>query len=499
MTARAVLLIASCALAACEPPKKETKKEEPAPTAGTPVATPGAAPAAPAAPLPGLAADPGGATGAPRFGVAFGGLATDAPRDVAVDGDGNVAVAGYFEGEATFGALGARTPAGKSDAFVARLAASGAPSWVQTFGAARDDVANGVAIDGKGNVAVTGNFLDTLTLGQGTAKAAGSDDIYVARFSPDGTPDWVWTAGGIESDGGNTIAAHPQGGWVVAGSFMGKAELGPHTFKSLGGPDAFLARLADSGEVMWALQLGGTYADTIVRVVTDPAGSIYVLGQFADKANFGGEILQAAGNAGVDVAIAKYDPSGKHLWSTRFGNPLDDAAHGLAVDPAGNVVVTGSFEKTITIGQDTFTATGESDVYVARFTTDGALQWAKAWGSTREDIGHGVAMDASGNAFVTGWFQETIDVGAPEALTSKGNKDVLLLKLDPAGRTLWARGFGDRDHDQSRGIAVDGKGRPVVAGVFRFTLDLVTPALESARAPNDKAPRTDAFVIGFDR
>ena len=99
----------------------------------------------------------------------------------------------------------------------------------------------------------------------------------------------------------------------------------------------------------------------------------------------------------------------------------------------------------------------------------------------------------------TGWFQQTIDVGAPAMLESKGNKDVFAIKLNAQGNTVWARRFGDRDHDQGRGVGVDGKGNPILAGLFRFTLGDVTPALESVHEMNDKAPKADVFVLRLDR
>jgi len=504
MTARtilaAALLILVTGVAACEA-KKEAKPAPPPP--GTPVVMPGeagsaAGPAPTATPLTPLAKDPGGAIGKPRWGVGLGGLEIDVARDVTADADGDAFVAGYFEGEATFGALGKRTSAGASDAFVAKIGKDGAPAWVRTFGAKREDVANAVAVDAKGNVAVAGNFLDDLAIDKLSARSTNSDDLFVLGLGPDGSAAWLWTAGGIGSDGANAIAAHPAGGWVVGGSFLDVAEIGPHKFKSLGGPDAFLAKLAATGEVEWALQLGGRYGDTVQRIAVDPAGSIYVLAQFADTASFGGEPLVAAGNAGVDIAVAKYDASGHHLWSKRFGNELEDGARGLAVDPAGNITFAGSFEKAIELGGKSYTSAGESDIFVVHLSTDGAFQWARVWGSPREDVGHGVAADAAGNAVITGWFQGAVDFGSGE-LTSAGNKDVFVTKLDATGALVWVQTFGDRDHDQGRAIAVDGQGQPVVTGIFRFRLADVTPPIESVHAAGDKAPKPDTFVLALAR
>src|SRR5689334_17176703 len=105
-------------------------------------------------PLPGLAADPGGATGKPLWGVGFGGLGIDAPRGIAIGPGGDAYIVGYFDGETDLGAAGkhAATPNAKdpkktgSDAFIVRLGPDGKIAWGTTFGAGRDDVANRVAV-----------------------------------------------------------------------------------------------------------------------------------------------------------------------------------------------------------------------------------------------------------------------------------------------------------------------------------------------------------------
>jgi hypothetical protein len=191
------------------------------------------------------------------------------------------------------------------------------------------------------------------------------------------------------------------------------------------------------------------------------------------------------------------------VWSQRFGNAFNDAAGGIAVDPAGHITMVGSFDKSVSFGEgDEHTSLGEADAFVARLTTDGKLEWAKTFGAEREDIAWGVASDASGNTVTTGWFQGTVDFGKG-AITSKGNKDVFAVKLDPKGNTVWAQAWGDHDHDQGRGVALDDKGDPVVVGLYRFTLALMEPALESKRDEKDpvlsKAPKPDAFVVKLSR
>jgi hypothetical protein len=91
-----------------------------------------------------------------------------------------------------------------------------------------------------------------------------------------------------------------------------------------------------------------------------------------------------------------------------------------------------------------------------------------------------------------------VDFGAGP-LVSKGNKDVFALKLDARGGLVWAQSFGDHDHDQGRGVAIDDSGAAIIVGIYRFTLGAVSPALESVRAEGDRLPKPDVFVIKLDR
>ena len=448
-------------------------------------------------PLPGLASDPGGATGAAQWATGLGGLGIDSPRGVLASGD-DVFVVGQFEGDCKFGALGVQHSAGGTDAFITRLDQAGAPTWVHAFGGAKDDVARGVAVHGD-TVVVVGNFLEGFKLGDFDHRSAGSDDLFVAAFDRKGVPQWLWTAGGPSSDGANAVVATPDGGWIIGGSFRETAKIGDTVLTSKGGTDALLIKLAATGDVEWVKQYGGFYDDTILHLAIDAQGSVYVQGEFRDVADWGGKPLKAGGGSDFDVVLAKYDQNGEHVWSQRFGNAFNDVAGGVAVDRAGNVTMAGSFDKSVSFGSgDEHNSLGESDIFVARFTTDGKLVWANTYGAEREDIGFDIAADAAGNTVTTGWYQGSVDFGTG-ALASKGNKDVFALKLDAAGKVVWAQSWGDHDHDQGRAVAIDDKGAAYVTGIFRFTLALGPAKLESVRDPTDRIPKPDVFVVKLAR
>jgi len=504
-------LIAAAALPfGCDSGKQQKKKEEAPPPPTTVQVAPKKQ--VQTAELPPLAADPGGSTGKPVWQAAFGGLGIDSTRGIAVGPDGSVYVAGYFEGEIDFGGnVGKKTSAGKSDAFLAKIGADGKVAWAQTWGAARDDLANSVAVKGD-KIVVAGSFLDDIKIGTFDKKANGSDDLYIAAFDKDGTADWLWTAGGIDSDGVNTIAATPDGGWVIGGSYTAALEIttgaGKTYIKSKGGTDALLIKLAASGDTEWVKSFGGRYDDTIMHVGVDANSNTFVQGIFKDKAEWGGpEPLVAGGGSDNDVVLAKLDANGDHVWSQRFGNAFNDVAGGLAVDSSGQVTIAGSFENkgNISFGPgDEHKSAGEADIYVARFANDGKLVWARTYGGDRVDVANDVVVDNAGNAIVTGWFEGTVELGGG-AVTTKGgnNKDVFVLKLDAKGATVWAKTFGEKDHDQGRAVAVDDKGDVYVSGLYRFALALVEPAIKQAIDAKDpilsKAPKPDVFVVKLQR
>ena len=497
------LVTASLLLCACEEKKKKLADNDvtaPPPQVKKPVEN---------KPMPALAPNTSGATGKPLWATGFGGLGIDSPRDIAAAPNGETYVVGYFDGEIDMGPggkhkaaegdvpKGAEKKGPPSDAYLVKLGADGKIAWGKTWGDKRDDTANGVAVKGD-TVVVVGSFLDHVQIGEFDHKAAGSDDMFAAAFKTDGTPLWLFTAGGIDSDGANTVVATPDGGWLIGGSFADIAAFGKYNLKSKGGTDAMLIKLQASGDLEWIKTFGGKHNDSIRHLVVDAQGNIYVQGTFRDTSDWGGKPFTAQG-AATDIVLAKYDLNGDHVWSLQIGNNFEEGASGLAVDQAGNVTMCGSFDHTISVGPgDEHVSGGESDIFVASYTNDGKLKWARTWGADRVDAASGVVADAAGNTTTIGWFENKVDFGKGD-IESKGNKDVFAVKLDEKGQLVWVQTFGDHDHDQGRAVAIDEKGQVYVAGLYRFHLDLGPSTLESARAENDRIPKPDSFVVKLDR
>lgn len=498
-----IALLSAALAAGCGGKKDDSARDTPRATAedsskkDTPSAQPETTPAQPATPpRTELEADPGGHTGKHLWSARLGGQDSDAVRDVAIDAQGNVVVTGFYSSGADLGD-GKPADADKTDIYVSKYDPRGKHLWTTRFGGKGEDVGNAVIFDPAGNVVVAGLFYDQMQVGEHMLVGKGSDDAFIAKLGADGQPLWAHKFGGSDSDTAYDLAIDSAGNLLVTGSFKGTVEAAGETFKSKGNEDMFLLMLNSAGELMWSKQLGDRYRDYGQRVAVDGHDHIVLLGTFAGQVDFGGGPLTPEGNQ--DLVLAKYDAGGAHIWSKRFGSLFDELALGLAVDPAGNITITGSFDNEISFGGDKLKSQGESDIFVARLSPEGEHLWSRGYGAAREDIGYGVGTDKFGNVVIGGWFWHTVDFGGGPLQAEGQNKDAFVLKLSAKGEHLWSRRFGGKDHDQTRGVAMNEDGHVAVAGIFRFSMDLGGQPLEAARKPDDLAPPADVFVAVFER
>jgi hypothetical protein len=161
-----------------------------------------------------------------------------------------------------------------------------------------------------------------------------------------------------------------------------------------------------------------------------------------------------------------------------FGGTSWDYLDSVAADSSGNVVATGSFEGTADFepgsGTTNLTSGGYTDIYVTKLDSSGELAWARQMGGVSQASGHSVALDSSGNVYVAGRFRGTADFDPGEGtqnLTSNGDEDGFVVKLDSNGEFVWAKSFGGAQTDVARGVAVDSAGNVYVNGYFRSTAD----------------------------
>jgi hypothetical protein len=218
-------------------------------------------------------------------------------------------------------------------------------------------------------------------------------------------------------------------------------------------------------EWQWATQAGGSGGDDAGYSITlDGAGNSYVTGSFRSMAAFGAYSFTSSGNS--DIFVAKMDADGNWLWATQAGGSGSDEGYGITLDDAGDSYVTGYFEETATFGTYSLTSSGDSDIFIAKMDTDGNWLWATQAGGISEDEGYEITLDDAMNSSITGYFEDTATFGA-HSLTSSGYSDIFVAKMDTDGNWLWASQAGSTyDDDQGRGIAIDDAGNNYVTGYF---------------------------------
>ncbi|HEY3319275.1 MAG TPA: MBG domain-containing protein [Planctomycetota bacterium] len=411
-----------------------------------------------------------------QFACASDAISTSVPpviqgyaTNLAIDGNGNRYVTGYFSGTVDFNpATGedSKTSAGGNDAFITRYNADGTYVWTRTFGGASNDAGYAIAVAGT-TVYVTGGF-DSANAGlggSGTLSTTGSTDSFIlALNASDGSQIWQQKFGGTGSDNARAIALSD--GKVLIAGYFGSPDAGVNGTGSLaqaGGWDAFVLALnAADGTEAWKLGFGGTQYDTALAIAAS-SGVVYVTGEFSATANIygiGSGSMTSTGGANTYIWAMNIS-DGSKIWMKQFGgNNGNDVGRGIAVS-GSNLYVAGSFEST-SVGMDgsgPLTKLGNASAYIlALNAADGTEQWKQKFGGSNGwDKGMGVAV-AGSSLFVMGDLESSnAGVGALGALGTSGGIDAFTLALDASnGAEIWKQKFGGGGNDNCSRIAAYG-------------------------------------------
>ena len=396
---------------------------------------------------------------------------------LAVDAAGNVFVTGDFSGQAVFGDI-TLTSAGETDIFLAKYDQNGAVQWARRAGGVGADAGNHVAVDAAGNVHITGWFRDSATFGNVTLTNTGEYTAFVARYDASGNLRWAVRPDRSQYSYGSAVAVDSVGNVLVAGTYEGTMRFNQTELRAVGKTDAFLVKLDSNGRATWALTAGGGGDDFAAGVALDASGNPHLAGSFSANAWFGRNYLSSLGES--DIFVAKFDKSGVLQWARSGGGRGSDFCGAVAVDRTGSVVVAGDFERTAAIGGQLLTSLGGADIFVARYTADGQPSWAQRAGGAGMDSAYSAAVDAAGNIHVGGEFQGKAGFGEAAVLMSFGESDIFVAKYASTGALSWVKKFGGVGYDTSGGLALDGSGAVHVTGGFAGDATFDTTTLSTS-------------------
>jgi Beta-propeller repeat len=358
-------------------------------------------------------------------------------------------------------------------------------TWSKLFGDADTQAVHDVAVDAFGNVFAIGYLMGSMNFGAGPLTSAGGFDIFVAKLDAAGDAIWSKRFGNAGYDVGNRIAVDSAGNVVVAGVFEGAVDFGAGVLTSVGDSDIFVAKLDSAGDTIWSGQYGGAGAARVKSLAVDGADSVVIAGEFEDIVDFGdGPHTNAGGAPGYDGFVLKLDAGGNTAWSKAFGGVdsngmpyLFDTATDVAVDASGNVVLVGYFHGTVDFGCAPLSL-GNTGALVVKLDSDGGCLWSKAFADTGADA---VAVDGSGDVLLAGSFSGIIDFGTGP-VSSGINDDLFLVKFDAAGAAVWAGNYDMSSPGSTiiTDIAVDSSGSTVMTGRFEGELNFGGAPIESS-------------------
>lgn len=331
----------------------------------------------------------------------FGGIGDDYGRSIALDAVGNVYVSGYFEGTGNFGSINLFSSGGY-DLCVIKLNNNGDVLWANRAGGPGSEWADCVKVDDACNVYLTGHFTETAIFGDNVLVSNGNYDLYAAKLDPNGNFLWAVQAGGVGIDQSLGLALDDSYNICLTGNFQDTITLGDYVLTSNGGHDIFAAKLDNNGNWIWAKRAGGAGDDFGLGIAV-LREDVYLTGCFSGTANFGATTITSNGVG--DIFATKLDIDGNFLWTARAGGESGDRSDGITVDAEANVYLTGSFSDVCAFGNTMLSSRGSKDIFAAKLDSDGSFTWAFQAGGTDNDQGYALALDDSCNIYLTGFFR----------------------------------------------------------------------------------------------
>ena len=295
--------------------------------------------------------------------------------------------------------------------------------WAKGMGSTSNDVGVSSAVDTLGNVYTTGFFVGTVDFDPGVGvynlTSIGESDIFIQKLDADGNFVWAKSMGSASSEGGRSIAIDASGNVYTTGVFRETVDFDPgagvYNLISQGATDIFVQKLDTDGNFAWANRMGGSGIDIGESVAVDYLGNVYTTGSFLGTVDFdpGMEVYNLTSQGGADIFIQKLDTDGNFVWAKSVEGSHADNGRSIAVDTSGNVYTAGTFIGTADFdpgaGVYYLSSEGDMDIFIQKLDTNGNFVWAKSMGGINWDYGYSVAVDVSGNVYTTGSFRETVD------------------------------------------------------------------------------------------
>lgn len=437
--------------------------------------------------------------GLQSWGLSYPGSLIESVEDLAADPDGNLISVGTHYGTLAFGDQNLNNDAGGSDAFVAKHNADGAVQWVAPIRSSAEAIATHVDVASDGRILVGGTFSSDVTTG-GMPKtlngSANTLDIFVAEYSPDGTPG---PANAVTPSTASENPLMPEVGTITLGDLRFDREgniIVCGTYESIG-------ELNEGKNHLFVGKFDGNHNKTwLIRLLTvpgqmpamdknhvDPAAigfdsnnNIYISGTYGEG-SLTNKLVPLLDYSATDrLFFLKLSPGGEILKADYYrGNAdADQKAADMLIDNEDNKYILAShFGTTAVDGHDPVATSGYEDLLIIKQDAEDNVVWIKGYGGSGDDKGEKIAMSGPDKLVVLG--STRADISFERRLVSAGNSDIFLAFIRASdGSPTFSALFGDGAEQYGYGLAVGRNGKPYIAGEFDGSLDFgITPIQKS--------------------
>ncbi len=401
---------------------------------------------------------------------------------VTVDESGNVITSGHYlettdfdPGPGTFNLISA----GLEDGFIQKLDNQGNLIWVVSIGGSDQDFAYNLTHDSNGNIYVVGGFNQTIDLdpGPGTFNltAVGDLDAFILKLDQDGNFVWGKSFGSPQLDFGLSIELDNENNIYITGSIYGAVDVDPGLGEFILTPnglsDAYILKLDNNGNFLWASNFGAADRDHGKSIVVDSLNNVILTGNFDSTVDFdpgpGTQNLTAVGNQ--DVFLLKLTPDGDYTWVRQIGASgfTDNGVSCISKDRFDNIYIGGRFNGVLT--EEGLSSTDPMDYFIVKCNSSGETQWARQLDTdVTSFIGLSIGIDTLGYLYASGAFGQLIDLDPGPGIfeTSQDGASIFILKLDTAGNFNWGGSIESTIRLNTRDIHSDPLGNLHITGSF---------------------------------
>ncbi|RLD30929.1 MAG: hypothetical protein DRI73_09655 [Bacteroidetes bacterium] len=383
-------------------------------------------------------------------------------KHMAISTNGDHIIAGTFENELEIGGQTIKTQ-GKRSVFLSASDSTGKIKWMNAFYCSDYSGVEGVMVNDDGIINVLGWFYDSLQIGNTLLSHTGSKNVFISQFDKNGNLNEAKVI--LHDFQGNFKKSiiGPEEHLFLAGTFKRRISIGSKTYNTKGGEDIFILQISKQGEILNSLTIGGTGKDDIDGLLW-VKDKLVVYGMFEKELPLGDTLLRSSGKS--DGFLAIFHSTLNYSEGLALGGSSNDEIVAVYSDASANLYLTGSYKRSIHIGQTIYHSQGESDIFYAKLDSNLQFVNVNSWGGKGKDSPTDIFVNKDQQVFISGIYTKPFIIGSDTLTIENRFSNGFLAMTDRTGQTNWVKKFTGKSEEIPNKIYEDGESAILVTGTF---------------------------------